>query len=121
VGTQSDGRVAAEILDGFHGNAEDLTGKTSLAGLIEQLLKLRVLLTNDTGTMHLADCFGVPLVAVFGSTEPRLTGPRAPSSIVLRHQVECSPCFLRGVPARLSLRALRAPEEAAKALLALLR
>jgi heptosyltransferase II len=39
VGTQSDGRVAAEILDGFHGNAEDLTGKTSLAGLIEQLLK----------------------------------------------------------------------------------
>jgi lipopolysaccharide heptosyltransferase II len=71
VGMQSDGRVAAEILDGFHGNAKNLTGKTSLAGLIEQLVKLRVLLTNDTGTMHLADGFGVPLVAVFGSTEPR--------------------------------------------------
>jgi heptosyltransferase II len=121
VGTQSDGRVAAEILDGFHGNAEDLTGRTSLAGLIEQLLKLRVLLTNDTGTMHPADCFGVPLVAVFGSTEPRLTDPRSPSNIVLRHQVECSPCFLRECP--LDFRCMRsvAPEEAAKVLLALLR
>jgi lipopolysaccharide heptosyltransferase II len=120
VGTQSDGRIAAEILEGFQGNAEDLTGKTSLAELIERLLKFRVLLTNDTGTMHLADGFGVPLVAVFGSTEPRLTGPRSPSSIVLRHQVECSPCFLRECP--LDFRCMRAvaPEEAAKAILTLL-
>lgn len=121
VGTQSDGRIAAEILEGFQGNAEDLTGKSSLSELIERLTKLRVLLTNDTGTMHLADGFGVPLVAVFGSTEPRLTGPRSPSSIVLRHQVECSPCFLRECP--LDFRCMRAvsPEEAAKAILALLR
>jgi heptosyltransferase-2 len=121
VGTQSDGRIAAEILDGFQGRAEDLTGKTSLAQLIEHLLKLRVLLTNDTGTMHLADVFGVPLVAVFGSTEPRLTGPCASSSIVLRHQVECSPCFLRECP--LDFRCMRAvaPEEAAQAILRLLR
>jgi heptosyltransferase II len=106
VGTPSDGRIAAEILEGFQGKVEDLTGKTSLRQLVEYLLKLRVLLTNDTGTMHLADGFGVPLVAVFGSTEPRLTVPRSPSSIVLRHQVECSPCFLR-VPAGSSLHARR--------------
>jgi ADP-heptose:LPS heptosyltransferase len=106
VSTQSDGRIAAEILEGFQGKVEDLTGKTSLRQLVEYVLKLRVLLTNDTGTMHLADGFGVPLVAVFGSTEPRLTGPRSPSSIVLRHQVECSPCFLR-VPAGSSLHARR--------------
>ena len=120
VGTQSDGRIAAEILDGFQGNVENLTGKTSLAELIERLLKFRVLLTNDTGTMHLADGFGVPLVAVFGSTEPRFTGPRSPRSTVLRHQVECSPCFLRECP--LDFRCMRAvaPEEAAKAILALL-
>lgn len=120
VGTQSDGRIAAEILDGFQSNVENLTGKTSLAELIERLLKFRVLLTNDTGTMHLADGFGVPLVAVFGSTEPRFTGPRSPRSTVLRHQVECSPCFLRECP--LDFRCMRAvaPEEAAKAILALL-
>ena len=51
-------QLAAEILQGFGGSAEDLTGKTSLDELIERLRKLRVLLTNDTGTMHLADGLG---------------------------------------------------------------
>ena len=120
VGTQNDGHIAAEILDGFHGDVEDLTGKTSLSQLIERLQKLRVLLANDTETMHLADGFGVPLVAVFGSTEPRLTGPRSPMSIVLRHQMECSPCFLRECPLDFGMRCV-APEEAVKAILALLR
>ncbi|HEU4679253.1 MAG TPA: lipopolysaccharide heptosyltransferase II [Terrimicrobiaceae bacterium] len=118
VGTDLDRDLATEILQGFDGNARDLTGRTSLSGLIEQLQTFRVLLTNDTGTMHLADYLGIPLVAVFGSTEPQLTGPRSPKSTVLRHQVECSPCFLRECP--LDFRCMRAvsPEEAAKAILA---
>ena len=118
VGTDLDRGLATEILQGFDGNAKDLTGKTSLNGLIEQILSFRVLLTNDTGTMHLADYLGIPLVAVFGSTEPHLTGPRSPKRPVLRHQVECSPCFLRECP--LDFRCMRAvsPEEAANAILA---
>jgi heptosyltransferase-2 len=56
------------------------------------------LLTNDTGTMHLASLLGVPVVAIFGSTEPGLTGPLGDHHIVLRHHVECSPCFLRRCP-----------------------
>ena len=120
VGTDRDRDLAAEILHGFDGNAEDLTGKTSLNELIEQIRSLRVLLTNDTGSMHLADCLGVPLVAVFGSTEPRLTGPRSPTSIVLRHQVECSPCFLRECPLDFRCMHAVAPEEAANAILALI-
>jgi heptosyltransferase II len=120
VGTQSDGSIASEILQGFPGKAEDLTGKTSLAELIERIQSLRVLLTNDTGTMHLADSLGVPLVAIFGSTEPRLTGPRSPTSTVLRHQVECSPCFLRECPLDFRCMHAVAPEEAAKAMLALI-
>jgi heptosyltransferase-2 len=121
VGTESDRGIASEILRDFQGSAEDLTGKTSLAELIERIQTLRVLLTNDTGTMHLADSLGVPLVAVFGSTEPRLTRPRSPTSTVLRHQVECSPCFLRECP--LDFRCMHAvePEEAARAVLALIR
>jgi heptosyltransferase-2 len=120
VGTAADSPLAAEILKGFEGKAEDLTGKTSLDGLISTLRACTVLLTNDTGTMHLADWLEVPLVAVFGSTEPRLTGPRAPQSAVLRHQVECSPCFLRECP--LDFRCMKAvtPAEAAAAVLQLL-
>jgi ADP-heptose:LPS heptosyltransferase len=48
--------------------------------------------------MHLATLLGVPVVAVFGSTEHRLTGPLGDGHIVVRHHVECSPCFLRECP-----------------------
>jgi heptosyltransferase-2 len=120
VGTAADSPLATEILQGFEGRAEDLTGRTSLDELITTLRSCAALLTNDTGTMHLADWLEVPLVAVFGSTEPRLTGPRAPHSTVLRHQVECSPCFLRDCP--LDFRCMKAvtPAEAAEAVLQLL-
>lgn len=97
-GTASDAVPAKEIADGFGGPLENLCGQTDLHGLIAELSAVSVLLTNDTGTMHLADHLGVPLVAVFGSTEPRLTGPRGAHSVVLRQQVECSPCFLRECP-----------------------
>lgn len=119
VGTAADAPLAAEITRDFNGTVENLTGKTSLDELILVLRGLSALLTNDTGTMHLADWLGVPLLAVFGSTEPRLTGPRGPRSIVLRHQVECSPCFLRKCP--LDFRCMEAvtPAEAAEALLRL--
>jgi heptosyltransferase-2 len=121
IGTDNDRSLAAEILQGFDGKAEDLTGKTSLDELIERLRTFRVLLTNDTGTMHLADGLGIALVAVFGSTEPRLTGPRSPTSTVLRHQVECSPCFLRECPLDFRCMHAVAPQEAARAMLALMK
>jgi lipopolysaccharide heptosyltransferase II len=76
----------------------DLVGKTTLAELIERLRECDLLLTNDTGTMHLAASLGVPVVAIFGSTEPALTGPLGDDHIVLRKHVECSPCFLRECP-----------------------
>jgi ADP-heptose:LPS heptosyltransferase len=48
--------------------------------------------------MHLATLLGIPVVAVFGSTEPDLTGPLGSNNRVVRHRVECSPCFLRECP-----------------------
>ncbi|NIP92280.1 MAG: lipopolysaccharide heptosyltransferase II, partial [Akkermansiaceae bacterium] len=50
------------------------------------------------GTMHLAAALGVPTIAVFGSTEPVLTGPLGHVHTVVREHVECSPCFLRECP-----------------------
>jgi lauroyl/myristoyl acyltransferase len=73
-------------------------GQTTLDQLIGELRACRLLLTNDTGTMHLASLLGLPTVAIFGSTEPQLTGPLGNSHVVLRHHVECSPCFLRECP-----------------------
>jgi heptosyltransferase-2 len=120
VGTAADAPLAEELKANFPGEVEDLTGKTSLEELIAKLRTLDALLTNDTGTMHLADFLGVPLVAIFGSTEPILTGPKSPDAIVLRHQVECSPCFLRECPIDFRCMAAISPEEAATSLLRLI-
>jgi ADP-heptose:LPS heptosyltransferase len=77
---------------------ENLVGRTTMAELIDELRRCHLLLTNDTGTMHLAALLGVRTVSIFGSTEPLLTGPLGPDHLVIRHQVECSPCFLRTCP-----------------------
>ncbi|HEY2802137.1 MAG TPA: lipopolysaccharide heptosyltransferase II [Chthoniobacterales bacterium] len=97
-GTAKDEEVGAQVAAAFGGTCTNLIGKTTLEQLIDELRRCELLLTNDTGTMHLATLLGVPVVAVFGSTEPRLTGPLGKKSLVVRHQVECSPCFLRKCP-----------------------
>jgi heptosyltransferase-2 len=61
----------------------------------------RVFLTNDTGPMHVAAALGVPVVAIFGSTSPELTGPLALDESklrIVRSDAPCSPCFLRECP-----------------------
>ena len=73
-------------------------GQTTLGELIDELGDCDLLLTNDTGTMHLAALLRVPTVSIFGSTEPLRTGPLGQGHRILRHHVECSPCFLRECP-----------------------
>jgi heptosyltransferase-2 len=108
VGTSRDREITAEIAGKAEGNVTDLAGKTSLTELMIHLRSADLLLTNDTGTMHLASMLGTPVLAIFGSTEPVLTGPMGEKSVVLRHQVECSPCFLRTCP--LDFRCMKAVE-----------
>ncbi len=73
-------------------------GETSIAGLVQELQSCHLVATNDTGTMHLAAALGVPTVAIFGSTEPDFTAPIGTIHRVIRHKVDCSPCFLRECP-----------------------
>ena len=79
-------------------NCINRIGKTTLTELITELSQCHVLLTNDTGTMHLAAFLGVPTISIFGSTEPVLTGPIGSGHQILRHHAACSPCFLRECP-----------------------
>src|SRR5438874_7303121 len=98
LGTPKDVAVGERIARTLGHSCVNRVGETTLEQLIEELRECRLLLTNDTGTMHLASLLGVPTVAIFGSTEPRLTGPLGDRHIIVRHQVECSPCFLREWP-----------------------
>ena len=97
-GVDADRPAAEVIATRLDGKCENLVGQTTLAQLIERLRECRLVLTNDTGAMHLAAHLGVPVLAIFGSTEHRLTGPLGRRSRVLRHYVGCSPCFLRECP-----------------------
>lgn len=98
LGTPKDMAVGETIARTLGHSCVNRIGQTTLEQLIDELRKCRLLLTNDTGTMHLASLLGVPTVAIFGSTEPRFTGPLGDGHIIVRHQVECSPCFLRECP-----------------------
>jgi heptosyltransferase-2 len=78
-----------------------LAGQTSLRELMALLKLCRVLLTNDSGPMHVAAALGTPVVAPFGSTSPELTGPGLPGDPrhwLLKSDAPCSPCFLRECP-----------------------
>jgi len=79
----------------------NLAGKTSLRELMALLKLCRVLLTNDTGPMHVAAALGTPVVVPFGCPSPELTGPGLPGDT--RHRflfsnAPCSPCFRRTCP-----------------------
>src|SRR5207247_365230 len=119
-GTKNDAAIGDQIAAAIGDHCVNRIGRTTLDQLINELRECRLLLTNDTGTMHLAALLGVPVVAIFGSTEPRLTGPLGNGHIVLRHHVECSPCFLRECP--IDFRCMKAvsTQEAADAVLSIL-
>ncbi len=98
IGTEKDAALGQTIASALGERCENRIGQTTLAELIGELRQCDLLLTNDTGTMHLASILGVPVVAIFGSTEPKLTSPFGSPHEIIRHHVACSPCFLRECP-----------------------
>jgi heptosyltransferase-2 len=76
----------------------NLAGVTSLRELACLIKDCDVLVTNDSGPMHIGAAFGTPLVALFGSTDETVTGPYGRGQDVIRKPVSCSPCFKRVCP-----------------------
>ncbi len=90
--------------------ARNLCGKTDLPGLCSLLKSMDLLVTVDSGPMHWADALGVPLVALFGATDPARTGPyRQLDHVVAQEGLECRPCHSRTC-ARVDLACLRTLE-----------
>jgi heptosyltransferase-2 len=102
-GGPGDRELCGEIARAAGANALNLAGRTSLRQLMASLKLCRVLLTNDTGPMHLAAALGTPVVVPFGSTSPELTGPGLPGDEREHHRLlssraGCAPCFRRACP-----------------------
>ncbi|HXY40181.1 MAG TPA: lipopolysaccharide heptosyltransferase II [Vicinamibacteria bacterium] len=98
VGGAAERPLGLAIAGQLKAKALVLCGETTLAALVGVLARLRLLLTNDSGPMHLAAALGTPLVAVFGSTDWRETAPVGGSATIVREDVTCSPCLLRECP-----------------------
>jgi heptosyltransferase-2 len=75
-----------------------VAGETTLREFMALLAKCHLVITNDSGPMHVAAALGLPLVAIFGSTNERATGPVGLRARIIKHPVECSPCGLRECP-----------------------
>jgi heptosyltransferase-2 len=79
-------------------DARNLAGETTLREFVDLAAACSLMLTNDSGAMHVASALGVPTLTVFGATDDTTTGPTGPLARVIREQVECSPCLLRECP-----------------------
>ncbi|MBM3208063.1 MAG: lipopolysaccharide heptosyltransferase II [Chlamydiae bacterium] len=89
--------LVKEICQGLSQRVINMAGLTSLRELAALLKICDVLLTNDSGPMHIAAALGTPVVALFGSTSPEITGPFR-TGVVVQKPVECSPCYQRTCP-----------------------
>lgn len=76
----------------------NLIGQTSVRQMMAVISRCRLMVTNDSGPMHVAAALGVPIVAVFGPTDHTSTFPLAEKYRIVRHTVDCAPCKLRGCP-----------------------
>jgi heptosyltransferase-2 len=95
LGGPEDREAADQVMAHLRVPALNLAGKTGLRQALAVLKLLKLLLTNDSGLMHAAAALEVPLLALFGSTDPEATGPFTARATVLRHPLPCSPCLKR--------------------------
>ncbi|NGX39874.1 MAG: ADP-heptose--LPS heptosyltransferase 2 [Chlamydiae bacterium] len=96
-GDQATAPLVKEICLGLGPRVINLAGLTSLREVAALISLCNVLLTNDSGPMHIADAIGTKTVALFGSTNEIVTGPYR-SGVVIHKHVDCSPCYQRTCP-----------------------
>lgn len=97
-GAAAEAGVAQRIAAALRGRAIPLVGQTPIGELPALFAACHLFLGNDAGAMHVAAAVGLPVVAVFGPTDPEGTAPMTRRATLVQHRVSCSPCFLRHCP-----------------------
>nr|WP_027353624.1 lipopolysaccharide heptosyltransferase I [Desulfosarcina sp. BuS5] len=95
TGSRDDLPVIEDIISHMQTKAANLAGKTTLKMLAAVFEQADLVISTDTGPMHVAAATGTPVVAIFGPTAPWRTGPFGSMHQVVRAELECSPCFKR--------------------------
>ncbi len=99
TGAPDDIPLILEITRRMHEQPTNLAGKTNLTQLAALYKRADLLVTGDSGPMHIAAAVGTPLIAIHGPTDPALSGPVSPTATVLRSTIWCSPCYNAKGPA----------------------
>jgi len=97
-GSQGDKKIASRVCRNARIPLIDLTGITTLAQASALIARCKLFVTNDSGLMHVGAALGVPLVAIFGSTDHRRTGPLGEACRVIHKPVTCWPCLKTECP-----------------------
>lgn len=97
-GAKGEERLGQEIAARLSSRSLVLSGATTIRELMAAVKRCATLLTNDTGPMHIASAFQVPVVAIFGPTDWRTTAPFGSAHTIVRQPVDCAPCLLRECP-----------------------
>lgn len=98
VGSPKDHAVAETIAQQAPGLCMNLCGKTDIAEAADLLAAATLVVTNDSGLMHVAAAVGRPVIALYGSSSPRFTPPLSADARIVTLNLECSPCFKRDCP-----------------------
>jgi lipopolysaccharide heptosyltransferase II len=93
TGTPGDLPLIESVLHKMQEQAINLAGKTSLPELVALLQRADLVISGDSGPMHIAAAVGTPLIAILGPTDPALSGPLSPTAMILRSDIWCSPCY----------------------------
>ncbi len=97
-GSEKDQEVTASINQLAGNGCTDLAGRTRLAEAIDLMSLADVVVSNDSGLMHVAAALNKSLLAIYGSSDPAFTPPLNPEATILRLGLHCSPCFKRECP-----------------------
>lgn len=99
TGTPGDLPLIEQITQRMHKRPIIMAGKTSLPQLAALLQKADLLISGDSGPMHIGAAVGTALIAIHGPTDPALSGPVSPRATILRSDIWCSPCYNAKGPA----------------------
>jgi heptosyltransferase II len=98
IGGPGEGEIGCDVEAAMSSKPFNLIGRTSVRQMMAILSRCRLMVTNDSGPMHVAAALGVPIAAIFGATDHTTTYPLTDNHRIIRKEFDCAPCLLRRCP-----------------------